>query len=194
MRCLDRILQNWRARRARPWITPGARVLDIGCHQGEFLAGLASIGPSIGMDPLAIPVSNGRVRLLAEPFRSPLPFADESFDVVVLLATLEHIRDKEPLAAECSRLLGPGGRLVITVPSKVVDTIVAGLVWLRLADGMSLEEHHGYRPAETPAIFAPHGFGLEHYQRFQFGCNHLFVLRRLAVLPAVLRPAAGSYA
>jgi len=179
MRYFDRLLQRWRARKALRWIHDGSRVLDIGCHQGEFLASLGDrIGPSVGMDPLAIPVSAERVKLIAEPFRAPLAFPDQSFDAIVMLATLEHIRDKEPLAAECARLLTPNGRVVITVPSAIVDSIVAILVKLRLADGMSLDEHHGYKPTDTPVVFGRHGFDLEYHCRFQLGCNHMFVMRR----------------
>jgi SAM-dependent methyltransferase len=181
MKSLDRFLQSWRCQSAKRWVPDGARVLDIGCHQGEFLGSLAErIGPSVGIDPLARPAESGQVRILAESFRRPLSFAESSFDVVVMLATLEHIRDKEPLADECFRLLSPKGRIVITVPAKIVDQIVEILVKLRLADGMSLDEHHGFDPTETPAVFAPFGFDLEHHSRFQLGCNHLFVLRRSA--------------
>jgi SAM-dependent methyltransferase len=179
MRILDRILQNWRARMARPWITAGAAVLDIGCHQGEFLNSLGEhIGPSVGLDPLTKPLVKPRYRLLAEPFLEPAPFQDQSFDVVVMLATLEHIKDKAPLARECNRLLRPGGRVIITVPSRRVDTIVDWLCRLGLADGMSLEEHHGYDPSTTPAVFGEHGFELEKWRTFQLGLNHLFVLRK----------------
>src|SRR5262245_52829676 len=104
MRRLDRFLQHWRARLARSWIPAEASVLDIGCHQGEFLDALgAHIRPSVGLDPLAMPKPNSPHKLLAEPFREPLPFADGSFDAVVMLATLEHILDKAPLARECFR-------------------------------------------------------------------------------------------
>jgi SAM-dependent methyltransferase len=179
MRYVDRLGQRWRARKAQKWVPDGARVLDIGCFQGEFLRGLGGrIGPSVGIDPLAVPAEGGPVRLLAEPFREPLPFEDASFDAVVMLATLEHIQDKEPLARECRRLLVPGGRVIITVPQPVVDKIVAGLVFFRLADGMSLDEHHGYDPAETEAMFTRHSFALEHHSRFQLGCNNLFVFHR----------------
>jgi SAM-dependent methyltransferase len=179
MRVVDRVLQDWRARVARRWIPRQARVLDIGCHQGEFLRQLGDrIGPSLGLDPLTVPEENPRFRLLAEPFREPLPLGDASFDVVVMLATLEHIRDKEPLARECRRLLRPGGRVIITVPSSRVDRIVDLLVRVRLADGMSLDEHHGFDPTETPNIMARHGFSLEYRGRFQCGLNHLFVFTR----------------
>src|SRR5438309_1525317 len=179
MRCIDRVLQKWRARMARPWIAGGAHVLDIGCHQGEFLKSLGErIGPSVGLDPLALPETAPRYRLLPELFKPPTAFTDGSFDAVVMLATLEHIRDKEPLARECWRLLRPGGRVIITVPSGFVDVIVHLLCKIRLADGMSLDEHHGYDPRTTPDVFGRHGFTLERWRRFQLGLNHLFVLKK----------------
>ena len=192
IRWIDHLLQKWRARRARPWIPSGANVLDIGCHQGEFLHSLGDrIGPSVGYDPLTRPRANGRYRLVAEVFAEPAPFGDASFDAVVMLATLEHIRDKDPLGRACQRLLRPGGRLIITVPSGFVDAIVHTLCTLRLADGMSLEEHHGYDPRTTPQVFGRHGFALEHQCRFQLGLNHLFVLRKPLTLPLPSPACAG---
>ncbi len=177
MRLLDFVLQDWRARVARRWIPEGARVLDIGCHQGELLRNLGDrIGPSVGMDPLAPGGAVGRHTLLAEPFREPAPFPDGSFDVIVLLATIEHIQDKTPLIRECLRLLRPPGRVIVTVPSRAVDRIVVLLRSLRLADGMSLEEHHGFDPRDTPRLFAD-GFTLLHRRRFQAGLNNLYVFR-----------------
>jgi SAM-dependent methyltransferase len=179
MRVLDRVLQNWRARRARPWIPPAARVLDIGCHQGEFLRSLGEqISPSIGLDPLAEPDKICRHTLLCQPFAGPLAFENASFDVVVMLATFEHIRERELLCRECYRLLRTGGRVIVTVPSPRVDGILEILCRLRLADGMSLEEHHGFDPRTTPELFLSTGFVLEHRHRFQLGLNHLFVFRK----------------
>jgi SAM-dependent methyltransferase len=195
MRCLDRVLQNWRAWMARPWIPKGSRVLDIGCHQGEFLSSLGEhIGPSVGLDPLAAPLTTPRYRLLPELFRPPLAFPDGSFDTVVMLATLEHIRDKDPLAQECWRLLRPGGRVVITVPSKFVDKIIHVLCRIRLADGMSVDEHHGYNPQTTPQVFGRFGFTLERWRRFQLGLNHLFVLQKARVPPGTSAAAEGRQA
>lgn len=179
MRFLDRVLQNWRARMAKPWIPAGARVLDIGCHEGEFLDSLGShIGRSVGYDPLA-PQSNGtRHQLVPEIFSAPSAYEDSAFDAVVMLATLEHVREKEPLAREFFRILTPGGRVIITVPSQFVDHIVHALCRLKLADGMSLDEHHGFDPTTTPDIFGRGGFTLERWRQFQLGLNHLFVFRK----------------
>ena len=179
MKAVDRFLQSWREGKVRAWLKPGARVLDIGCHQGEFLEKLgAAIGPSAGLDPLATARETPRYRIVAKPFAEPMDFPDRSFDAIILLATLEHIRDKAPLAREARRLLATGGRLIMTVPSPRVDDIVHTLVRLGLADGMSLEEHHGFKPEDTRAIFEAAGLQLETHETFQLGLNHLFVFRQ----------------
>jgi len=194
MRSLDRVLQRWRANKARPFIPAGARVLDIGCHQGEFLRSLGDhIAPSVGIDPLAEPEMQARYSIVRDFFHEPTPFPDESFDAIVMLATLEHIRDKDTLGRECNRLLCPGGRVIITVPSSQVDIIVEWLCRLRLADGMSLEEHHGFDPRTTPKVFRRHGFALEYSRRFQLGLNHLFVLRKRADAP-ISKPVMATRA
>jgi len=179
MKPVDRLLQSWRERKVRAWLPRDARVLDIGCHQGEFLEKLGpSIRASVGLDPLATPRETPRYRIVASPFAEPTAFPDRSFEAITLLATLEHIREKAPLAREARRLLTPGGRLIITVPSPRVDNIVHTLVKLRLADGMSLEEHHGFKPEETSTIFQASGLELECHETFQLGLNHLFVFRQ----------------
>jgi SAM-dependent methyltransferase len=189
MRFIDRVLQNWRARMAKPWIPAGARLLDIGCHEGEFLDSLGGhIGPSVGYDPLAPVVGHSRHQLVPEIFSAPSAHKDSAFDAVVMLATLEHVREKEPLAREFFRILTPGGRVIITVPSQFVDHIVHALCRLKLADGMSLDEHHGFDPTTTPDIFGRGGFTLERWRRFQLGLNHLFVFRKPLGVPSDFSP------
>jgi SAM-dependent methyltransferase len=187
MRVLDRVFHFWRAAVVRPWIPRGARVLDIGCHRGEFLRSLGDrIGPSVGLDPAAPPQDNPRYSLVAEPFRAPAPFPDASFDVVVMLATLDSVRDKDPLASECFRLLRPGGRLVITLPSPWVDALAAALRRFRRAAGPSPDGQRGFDPRTAPRLFARHGFVLETWRWFQLGLSHLLVFRK--PLPAAADP------
>ena len=45
-----------------------------------------------------------------------LPFADESLDVVIAEAVLEHVRDPSRVAAEIYRTLAPGGVVCAAVP------------------------------------------------------------------------------
>jgi hypothetical protein len=84
------------------------------------------------------------------------------------------------LANNCFNYLKPGGRVIITVPSPQVDTILAVLTTLKLIDGMSLEEHYGYDPAQTIHLFTAPQFKLVCKQRFQLGLNNLFVFEKIS--------------
>lgn len=179
MRLLDNFLQRWRGSVARRWVPSGSRVLDVGCHRGEFLQSLgSSLQFGLGLDPLAPTLTTPRWTLSRDRFPTSTPLAPNSFDVVVMLATLEHIQNKDELVRECFRILRPGSRVVVTVPSQLVDPILVLLTRLRLVDGMSLDEHHGFDPRETQPLFVRHGFELVCWREFQFGLNHLFVFSK----------------
>lgn len=181
MRIGDRFIQAWRLRVAKDWIPRGSRVLDIGCHQGELFTMLGQkIAPSVGFDPLYTGSAevNGH-RFFSQEFCEGLPFRDGSFDVIVLLATIEHMRQGAVVAKESKRLLRRGGLVVITVPSLMVDKILSVLLRIGIIDGMSLEEHHGFSPEDLPSIFISEGFKLKKNQKFQFGLNNLYVFERL---------------
>lgn len=57
----------------------------------------------------------GRLLLCADGY--DLPFANESFEAVLLVAVLEHTSEPWRLLAEAQRVLKPGGRVVIVVPN-----------------------------------------------------------------------------
>ena len=52
--------------------------------------------------------------------RTQLPFIDQSFDVVTMIETLEHLPDEDEniALAEIRRVLLPEGKLIVSVPSK----------------------------------------------------------------------------
>lgn len=184
MTFLDRFLQNWRVRTAAKFIVPGMKVLDLGSADGVLLdhPGLCGAG-SLGIDPtLSAPAKTpGGHRLIPGYFPQDLP-PGGPFDAIAMLAVLEHFPNDqhEVLAQGIATHLRPGGLLVITVPSPLVDHILTVLTTLRLVHGMSLEEHHGYDTSMTGQIFAPPRFRLLRHRRFQLGLNNLFVFERLA--------------
>ncbi len=179
------MLQQWRIDQIRPYVLQGARVLDLGCADGALYQRLQStVGEVVGIDPtLDRNVEMGRCRLIAGRFPEDLPDA-EPFDAITMLAVLEHIPlDEQPrLAAECARRLKPGGYIIITVPNPIVDRILSVLRFLRLIDGMSLEEHYGFEPRLVPALFGVANLRLVTASVFQLGCNNLFVFQRHAAV------------
>ena len=107
----------------------GNDVLDIGCSQGITSLLLGREGHrvvGVDVDPAAVEYAAKELEKEAEYVRrnvrfqtiggEPLPFPDESFDTVILGEILEHLTRPERILAEASRLLHPGGRVVITTP------------------------------------------------------------------------------
>ncbi len=185
MTFLDRVLQNWRVRTAARFIVPGMKVLDLGSADGVLLDQPGLCGPgSLGIDPTLSVRSRtpGGHGLIPGFFPKDLPADGGLFDAVAMLAVLEHFPNDQHavLADGIATHLRPGGLLVITVPSPMVDHILTVLTTLRLVHGMSLEEHHGYDTSMTAQIFAAPRFGLLRHVRFQLGLNNLFVFERLA--------------
>ncbi len=181
MKTLDYVIQWLRIRKADRFIHPGSRLLDIGCADGAIFDQLGrKIREGIGIDP-NIPESReyGSYRLLRGRFPDALR-NDEPFDVITLLAVLEHIPppEQKELAKNVVRYLKPGGRLIITVPSPRVDQILDVLKSLRLIDGMSLEEHYGFDIGLVPSIFSVKGLKLVGRYPFQLGLNHVFIFER----------------
>jgi 2-polyprenyl-3-methyl-5-hydroxy-6-metoxy-1,4-benzoquinol methylase len=177
---LDRFIQNQRIGKAVRHIPRRSRVLDIGCSEGELFQSVTELESGVGIEPLLAGArQTGNVLLLPGRFPQALP-TSEPFDAITMLAVLEHVPREEQagLAADCAASLKPGGRLIVTVPSPAVDGVLAILRSLRLVDGMSLEQHYGFRPEETVQLFERAGLTLVVRQRFQFGLNNLFVFSR----------------
>ena len=164
-------------------ITAQSRVIDIGAHNGEFFCLLGDkLQSGFGVEPLLIePIHTPSFSLFPGFFPAVKPH-DGEWDAITMLAVLEHIPRvaQAQLVEACYDLLKPGGKVIITVPSPFVDNILHILRATNLIDGMSLEEHFGFLPDETSALFSEPRFKLISHKRFQLGLNHLFVLEKNA--------------
>ncbi len=104
----------------RRHVTPDSRVLDLGCGRGgvvelfwkdvKLAAGLDPDVPSLVEHRThGMPLVTGR--------GEQLPFTDESFDMVVCIWVLEHLRSPESVLREVRRVLRPGGHFVFLTPN-----------------------------------------------------------------------------
>lgn len=93
-----------------------ARMLDIGCGTG-WLADHFPDYTGIDGSPDAVRIAAERGRNVIEgDVGSPLPFADEEFDGVVIKDVLEHLLEPQALVCEAHRVLRPGGLLFASSP------------------------------------------------------------------------------
>src|ERR1700735_1560525 len=99
----------------------GARLLEIGCGSGVFLARMRNLGWKVsGIDPDPAAVSWAqRVHHLDVTCGTweQMRFPADSFDVITMNHVIEHVHDPVGLLTECQRMLRPGGNLVLTTPN-----------------------------------------------------------------------------
>lgn len=86
-------------------ILEGKKALDVGCG-GRKLPG------AMGMD---IRKELG-VDIIHDANKTPWPFSDNSFDLVLFNQSLEHLEDTEKILKEAWRVSRRGARIVVQVP------------------------------------------------------------------------------
>ena len=138
----------------------GGLALDVGAGPGSITATLArAAGPdglALGVD-VSEPMLARAVRAAAGPqvgfLRADaqrLPFRDQSFDVAVSIAVLQLIPDPAAALSEIARVLKPGARLAVMVPTvrPVLD------LWRALPTGGA----HIFGEDEVGDLVESHGF------------------------------------
>lgn len=101
-------------------LPPRARALDLGCGAGTYVRALAGLGHvAVGVD-YAVPSLRRAVKadpagkgLYLAADGAALPFRAESFDLVTCIGVLQAVSRPEELVAQISRVLRPGGTVIV---------------------------------------------------------------------------------
>lgn len=100
---------------------PGKVCLEVGCARGTVSHFLRSAGGKwVHADTDRSNVLGSMTLVKSGVLQIPpniLPFPDATFDVIVSLDYLEHVRDDQAALNELRRVLKPGGQLLISTPT-----------------------------------------------------------------------------
>jgi dolichol-phosphate mannosyltransferase len=91
------------------------RLLDIGCGSSRIIQDLPD-AVALEYSRSKLRFLRGRNRLLVQASAFALPFASESFATVICSEVIEHIPDAPEILAEMTRVLAPGGTLILGTP------------------------------------------------------------------------------
>jgi SAM-dependent methyltransferase len=171
---LEGYLARLRARQANrliPSTLRQGRILDVGCGSTPYFLAHTSFKEKFAIDQLAPSGANSDIlwhtlNLNVKPY---LPFEDEFFSVVTMLAVVEHLNPTSlvTLFAEVHRILQPGGVLIITTPAAWSNGLLNTMARLNLVSAEEIKEHvYLYTLPLLGWYFGKAGFALD---RVRFG-------------------------
>ncbi|RIK17457.1 MAG: hypothetical protein DCC52_16830 [Chloroflexi bacterium] len=147
-------------------LKPDAHILDAGCGAGPALRYLKQRGfIPFGTDLIEYPLLQARqlipdARLAQCDADVALPFAENSFDVILLSEVIEHVAAPEFTLRECWRVLKKNGAVAMTTPNlwdaRRVYYPALGKVWSGDADAT---HQTLFNPQTLKKVFERAGFG-----------------------------------
>ena len=177
------------ARHVRTAAFVGPRHLDLGCGS-NVLKELRRDAFVVGLDvQVARPKFDPTVVGVAER----LPFADESFDSLSMVACLNHFGERDTVIAESLRVLTPGGRIIVTMIGPLVGLVCHKFrFWHQdtLYRAVDPSEVDGMRRDWIDDLFRRAKMPCVHEETFLAGMNRIFVFEKPALPVAV--PAVDS--
>ena len=121
------------------------RILDIGCGSYPYFLSHTYFKDKFAIDQLKKPQSVSEINwfnlnINKEPY---LPFEDEYFSAITMLAVVEHLSPTslDILFTDVHRTLKPGGKLIITTPAAWSDGLLKVMAKLRLVSKEEIDEH-----------------------------------------------------
>jgi len=182
---LEGLLANLRAGKANSFIKEkyrNGRILDIGCGTYPYFLTSTNFKQKYGIDPsVNLNLSkNKNTSLLKEKIgEKKIPFRDNFFDVVIMLAVFEHIDSGKInfVLSEIKRVLKKEGMLIITTPSPWSDKLLHLMGEVGLISSEEIHEHKThYSMGEIVDILKESGFRQSNIKNgyFELGFNMWF--------------------
>lgn len=204
---LDELLQNVgdmalkrRARRVieQLELKKGDKILDLGCGNGYFSYLLSKLPIRLnitGIDNHVNAIEDAKMFVGERNAKfiignaERLPFAKNSFDKIVMSEIIEHVRDDVKVLKEASRVLKPGGILLLTTPNKSYPFLWDPINWFLehflnshiksgFFAGIWNEHLRMYKPGEIKDKLGKSGFRVDSVELLTLWClpfNHYLV-------------------
>lgn len=159
-------------------------LLDIGCgYNHELLSSVEKyLQTGIGIDPKAEELSIGKISTKKMLLDKKMPFGNNQFNIVTMLAVLEHLENPYEIVNEIARVLKPGGKLVITVPSRYSKPILEFLAFkIGIVSKEEISEHKKYYNKKDlyELVANMNDLKLTCHKYFQFGLNNYCIYTKV---------------
>lgn len=159
---LDKVFRWMRFRKVKRHISKESVVCDIGCGSEAYflknILGLIKCG--VGLDKDIKEYKDSKIELKNLEVFENIPLEGEKFDVITIMAVLEHLDYPQEVLKESFRLLKKGGKLIVTTPTPLSKPILEALAFkLGLINKESIQEHKNYFwPKDIKKMLLESGF------------------------------------
>lgn len=115
-------LERWRWREAVKFVSSGDWILDIACNEGGLIDYLPENTHYLGIDISETALAFARQfhphhEFMLADLSMSVPDVGKLFDVAIMLAFIEHIKEPQHIINAVKTMLKPGGRIIITTPA-----------------------------------------------------------------------------
>jgi ubiquinone/menaquinone biosynthesis C-methylase UbiE len=179
---IDFFIQKKRIKLIEKHVPPDSYVLDIGCgYYPQNLINLENkIKKAVGIDKdIPDKTFSSKISFIKADIGEKLPLPDNEFDCILILAVLEHLEHPEEIIRECYRILRPGGRLIITIPTNYSRPILLILAGLGLLSREEIFSHkHYFSKKEVEDLLMNARFKKVVSRSYNLFLNSLFVFEK----------------
>lgn len=152
------------------------KILDIGCGTVPYFLMNTTFHEKHGIDK-NVQLSDNIIQLQRFDFETcdKIPFDDNFFDVITMLAVIEHIEPNKVSAIleEIRRILKPNGRLILTTPAPWSDALLRLLAKLKIVSSEEIDDHKAvYSHGLTSHLLCTAGF---ERAKMNFGYFEIFL-------------------
>lgn len=180
---LSPFLRRRRVAAVESYLLDRRRILEIGCGVFRWDGQLPPDAEYVGVDCEEAIIRHNRNHtghrfILADMEKDDLSPCGTGFDLVLMLAVLEHYHDPKLVLGKLASLLSPEGIIAMTVPHPAGNMILSLGARFRVF-AQDKDQHHGV--ANYPdlcRLAAGAGYEMVTYKRFLLGFNQLAILRR----------------
>lgn len=141
------------------------RALDVACGDNILIKTYGGNGTGIDI------ADYGNADVVTKDL-SDMPFANETFDSVSIVGSLNYFEKPVPVLKEISRVMKKDGELLVTMPNYFVMQI-----WHKIREPWAYKS--GYSLIQMQQLFAQAGFEVQRSKYFLMGLNRLYIVRKI---------------
>ncbi len=182
MKIILDILMKERNKQVLKFLKQGENILELGCGSAPLINILKKEQKYTGIDLnktliRTLKKKHPKCRFYRFNLEKDKILLKEKYDIILLIAFLEHMKNPDNLFGQIKKNLQKGGVIVLTTPTKPGDFLNTIGAYIGLTSMSAVHDHEKiYNKKDIDELCRRNGLQLIYYKKFEFGLNQVIVL------------------